>query len=110
MTERESELTLKSKSPIAATAIEATVALCREFLFLRKEFEAAEILLLERVGIQGSTFGYILELYLGELYISMNEISRARRFLEYASSSADDSIREHAKELLKSLEGASEQA
>jgi hypothetical protein len=108
MTQRETELLEQSQSENVKTSIEATVALCKEILFPRGDYEKAEFLLLEKVGLQGSIFGYILELTLGEAYISMKEISRAKRFLEIAQSSEEETIRTKATELITFIDATEE--
>jgi hypothetical protein len=103
MTDREIELLEDCKHEDAERAVNAVVALCKEFLFVRKEYERAEFLLLEKVGIQSPRAGYILELNLGETYLEMNELTRAKRFLEIASASRVDVTKDRASELLKAL-------
>lgn len=103
MTDRELELTEKTESTDSTIAIEAAVALCKEFLFPRKEFERAEYLLFGLAGFQSNSLGFIIELTLGEAYIGMGEITRAKRFLEIALASGIDSVQGEATGLLETI-------
>jgi hypothetical protein len=105
MTDRESELTQLAKGDDIIVAVESGVALCKEFLFVRGEFEQAEYLLFGLAGIQSTALGYIIELTLGEAYIGMDERTRAQRFLEIAQDSRVDSVRIEATRLLETLTG-----
>ncbi len=105
MTDRELELTEKTESADSIIAIEAAVALCKEFLFPRKEFEKAEYLLFGLAGLQVNSLGFVIELTLGEAYIGMDEGARAKRFLEIARSSAIDSVQGEATRLLGTISG-----
>lgn len=99
MTTREEELTANAASQNIETAIDAVVALCHEFLFPRGDYEKAEYLIFEKMGFQLPSFGFILELTLAEAYLSMGEISRARRFTAIALTSSVDSVKEKAADL-----------
>lgn len=105
MTERELELTEKTDSADSTVAIEAAVALCKEFLFPRNEFEKAEYLLFGLAGFQSSSLGFIIELTLGEAYIGMKELARAKRFLEIASASGVESVQSEATRILETISG-----
>jgi len=107
MTEREEELTNNLKSADAETSVLCAIELCHDFLFPRKEFEKAELILLERVGVQAMMMGNIIELALGEVYIGLEEFPRAKRFLEPAAASKIEEIRTRAQELLASIESSS---
>jgi hypothetical protein len=105
MTDRELELTELAQSTDSTIAIESAVALCKEFLFARKEFEKAELILFELAGFQGKSLGYIIELTLGQVYIGMGESTRAKRFLEIARASTVDRVRGEAVRLLETISG-----
>lgn len=107
MTERETELIQNLESAMADISVSAVVDLCKEFLFPRKEFEKAELLLLERVGIQPLATSKIIDLTLGQLYIELDEIPRAKRFLTEASSSKVTEISSKAHEILETLSNSS---
>ena len=107
MTERETELTENLTSANAETSIRAAVDLCNEFLLPRKEFIKAELILLERLGLQGISFGNVIELTLGKTYIGLEELPRAMRFLEVVTSSSNEQTSTEAKELLESIQSSS---
>lgn len=107
MTERETELTNDLLSASADTSVKAAVDLCHEYLFPRKEFEKAELLLLERVGIQTFAANKVVDLTLAELYLHLEETPRAKRFLAVAKTSGLAEISEKAEELLASIESSS---
>jgi hypothetical protein len=107
MTEREEELANNLNSANAETSVLSAIELCDDFLFPRKEFEKAELILLERVGVQTMMMGNIVELALGEVYIGLEELPRAKRFLESAVVSKVEEIRSRAQELLASIESSS---
>ena len=83
--------------------IAAAVALCTVFLFAKEAFEEAELILLEKVGLQSLQDGYVIELTLGDLYIRMKENSRAARFLTVAGTSPNEAIRQQANNLMAKL-------
>jgi hypothetical protein len=104
MSQREIELRETALHGQQGEAIQATVDLVNEFLSPAGSFVEAEQLLMEKIGLQTLREGHILELTLGELYIAMKEISRARRFLEVAKASGIESITQRAGEQLANLE------
>jgi hypothetical protein len=103
MSDRELILRDKIASDESSEGIAAAVELCTEFLFAKEAFEEAELILLEKIGLQSLQEGFVLELTLGDLYIRMKEDSRASRFLSVASNSSDGAIKQKANELLEKL-------
>ena len=103
MSDRESILREKVASDQSSEGITAAVELCTEFLFAKESFEEAELILLEKVGLQSLRDGFTLELTLGDLYIRMKENSRAIRFITVASNSSNEVIKQRANELLEKL-------
>ena len=87
-----------------SAAIDAAVSLYRNFLSIRGDYVEAELVLLSVLGLQSTANGFIIELTLGEIYIEMNELSRAKRFLETAQASSQEFLRQRASELLAGLE------
>ena len=104
MTQREDERRETALHGQQGDAIQATVDLANEFLIPAGSFVEAEQLLMEKIGLQTLREGHILELTLGELYIRMQEISRARRFLEVAKSSGIELVSQRASEQIANLE------
>jgi len=104
MTEREEELRESLKSSNAETSVNAALDLVKEFLFPRKEFTTAELILLERIGLQSTYHGNPIELALGQLYIGLEEFPRAKRFLEVAKSSKNEEISSQALVLLETIQ------
>ncbi|CAN2189702.1 hypothetical protein MCEMRE217_00489 [Candidatus Nanopelagicaceae bacterium] len=107
MTERETELIENVASKSAETSISAVVDLCNEFLLPRKEFAKAELLLLEQVGLQTISSGNVIELTLAKTYIGLEELPRAKRFLEVVISSSSEQTSAEAKDLLASMQSSS---
>jgi hypothetical protein len=103
MSDRELILREKVASDQSSEGITAAVELCTEFLFAKESFEEAELILLEKVGLQSLRDAFTLELTLGDLYIRMKENSRATRFLAIASNSSNEVIKRRADELLEKL-------
>jgi hypothetical protein len=103
MSDRELMLRDKVANDQSSEGIAAAVELCTEFLFAREALEEAELILLEKVGLQSLRDAFTLELTLGDLYIRMRENSRASRFLSIARSSSDGAIKQRANELLEKL-------
>lgn len=104
MTSREEELREILKDTDDEKAIQAAIDLCKEILFVNKNYGAAENVLLEVVGRQSLRDGYIIQVLLGELYINIGEITRAKRFLNTATNSSKDDVKKMADELLKTIE------
>jgi hypothetical protein len=107
MSERELELRNKVANGESNEAIASAIALCTEFLFVREDFEEAELILLEKVGLQSFKDGYALELTLGDLYIRMEENSRASRFLDIARTSSNEVIKQSADAFITKLQQVS---
>ena len=84
------------------TSVQAALGLVDEFLLAREEFETSEMVLLEVLGKEGGAFS--IHLKLGEIYLKMGEASRAKRFLQIASNSRDDVIRQKSNNLLEGLD------
>lgn len=103
MNEREETLRYRIAKGFPADAITSAIELCNDFLIPRGDFEEAEFLLLEKIGLQTLKEGFILELTLGELYVKIQEIPRAKRFLEVAVKSGIESIRTQAATVLEGL-------
>jgi len=103
MSGRELMLRDKVASDKSTEGVAAAVELCTEFLFANEAFEEAELILLDKVGLQSLQDGFVLELTLGDLYIRMKEDSRASRFLAVASGSSNEVIKRRADELLEKL-------
>jgi hypothetical protein len=100
MTDQEKQLRDDLLSSNFETRIQAAVALTESFLFERNDFEEAEMVLLGVLGLQSPASGNIIELTLGQLYLKMDELPRAKRFLLIAQSSRNESIKGKASELL----------
>jgi hypothetical protein len=101
MTEQEKQLRQDLLSADFETRITAAVSLTENILFERNDFEESELILLDVLGFQSPKSGNIIELMLGQLYIKMNELPRAKRFLLIAQSSRDEVVMQKAKELLE---------
>jgi Tfp pilus assembly protein FimV len=99
MRSREEELRQSLKATDNEKALQAAIDLCREFLFVNKNFGEAETVLLEAVGRQSSHDGHIAQLLLGELYIHIGELPRAERFLNIAAASSKEDVKKKADEL-----------
>lgn len=104
MTEREAELRERLNNADDQTLVETAIALVDEFLTARGDLETIEMTLLRVIGRQGSATGLSIHLKLGELYIQMGELSRAKRFLTIATSNRDELIRQRSDELLRGFE------
>jgi hypothetical protein len=104
MTTREEELRAALESSDDETVIEAAIALCQEILFVNQDYIASETVLLEAIGRQSSKDGNVIEVLLGELYIHIDEIPRAKRFLNRAAASSKDDVKKKASELQMSIE------
>jgi predicted Zn-dependent protease len=104
MTSREDELRKQLDSNIEAEVLKAGLELANEVLIGRGDFFNAERVLLEILGLQTHSDGQIVQLSLGKLYIKMNEISRAARFLRDAATSNKDEIRAAVDELMMKIE------
>jgi tetratricopeptide (TPR) repeat protein len=94
----------------ASEAIDAAVSLYTAYLSVRSELEEAEFFLLSVIGLQAISHGFIVELTLGEIYLNMKEYPRAKRFLEVAVKSSQESVSKRASELLELTEKASSEA
>jgi hypothetical protein len=103
MTSREEELRLNLKVTDDGKALQAAIDLCREFLFVNKNYGEAENILLEAVGRQSIHDGYIAQLLLGELYVYIGEVPRAERFLNIATASSKEDVKKKADELLATI-------
>lgn len=104
MIEEEVQLHEATKSDDFSLAIESALLLCSNFLYLRGELANAEIVLLGVLGKQSISDGYVIELNLAELYLKLDEIPRAQRFLEAAQSSRVESVHNRAAELATQIE------
>jgi hypothetical protein len=101
MTEQEKQLRQDLLNADFETRITAAVSLTENILFERNDFEESELILLDVLGFQSTKSGNIIELMLGQLYIKMSELPRAKRFLLIAQSSRDEVVMQKAKELLE---------
>jgi hypothetical protein len=104
MNEEEVKLREAIKGDDFSLAVESALLLCSNFLYLRGELADAEIVLLEVLGKQSITDGYVIELNLAELYVKIDEIPRAKRFLETAQGSRVESVNNRAGELATQIE------
>jgi len=104
MIEEEVQLHEATKSDDFPIAIESALLLCSNFLYVRGELTDAEIVLLTVLGKQSVADGYVIELNLAEIYLKMDEIPRAKRFLETAQSSKVESVYHRAVELATQIE------
>lgn len=103
MSNREDELREGLNSKDESVAMNAGLDLANEILIPRNDLLEAETVLLEVIGLQNHSDGFVVQLNLAELYIKMNEISRAKRFLNIAISSNQDHIKNKANELLTNI-------
>jgi tetratricopeptide (TPR) repeat protein len=110
MTENETKLRESVVSDNASEAIDAAVSLYTAYLAVRGELEEAEFFLLSVIGLQAISHGFIVELSLGEIYLDMKEYPRAKRFLEVALKSSQESVSKRASELLELTEKASSES
>ena len=110
MTEDETKLRELVIGDNASEAIDAAVSLHTAYLSVRGELEESEIFLLSVIGLQAISHGFIVELSLGEIYLDMKEYPRAKRFLEVALASSQESVSKRASELLELTEKASSEA
>jgi predicted Zn-dependent protease len=104
MSSREDELRAELDSKDESVALKAGLELAHEILIPQSNFLEAETTLLEVIGLQSHSDGFIVQLRLAELYIKMNEFSRAKRFLNIASTSNQDLVKRKADELLINIE------
>lgn len=86
MTTREEELRGKLTSHNEAEVLKAALELANELLIPRGDYAEAETILLEVLGIQTHSDGFVVQRSLGELYIFMQEFSRSERFLAIAAN------------------------
>ena len=103
MTDEEAKLREEVLLGNSMQSVPAAVALAKDYLIPAGKYEDAESVLFDVAGLQISATGHLVQLTLGELYIKMNELPRAERFLNIAASSSEDEIRRKATELLESL-------
>jgi len=89
------------------TRVDAAVALTELFLLERNDLEESEVVLLDVLGLQSPSAGYVIELTLGRVYIKMDELPRAKRFLLTAQTSKDEVIAREATEFLEFIENSS---
>ena len=104
MIEEEVQLREATESDDFPKAIESALLLCSNFLYVRGELTDAEIVLLAVLGKQSITDGFVIEQNLAEIYLKMDEIPRAKRFLETAQGSKVESVRNRAAELATQIE------
>lgn len=86
MTNREEELRSALTSSSEPDTLKAALELANEILIPRGDYVEAETILLEVLGLQTHSDGFIVQRSLGELYILMQEFPRAERFLAIAKS------------------------
>jgi hypothetical protein len=86
MTSREEELRASLKSSVEADVLKAALELANDLLIPRGDYVEAETILLEVVGLQTHSDGYVVQRSLGELYIFMQEFARSERFLTIAGT------------------------
>jgi thioredoxin-like negative regulator of GroEL len=103
MTEREAQLQEEVLLGNSTQSVPAAVELVRDYLIPAGKFEEAESVLFDVAGLQLSATGHLIQLTLGELFIKMNELPRAERFLTIAARSSEDEVRAEANRLLESL-------
>lgn len=101
MTENEAKLREAISSDDANEAIDSALTLVTTHLSPRGELEEAEFMLLRVLGLQTKAHNLIVELSLGELYVKMKEYSRAKRFLEIALMSSQESVTKRASEIIE---------
>lgn len=103
MTANENELRAALASQDDEKVVQASFLLCNEILFGSNRYLEAELILLEAIGRQNSGDGYIIQSLLAELYINIGEISRAKRFLDLASTSKNWDVKKKVDELQKKI-------
>lgn len=103
MSQREEELLIDIAGSDDSKAVAAALELACDFYIPRQRYVEAERVLLEVIGKQVVKDGLIVELRLGELYLKIKELPRAKRFLERVLESKDEELRNAAKELVKAL-------
>jgi thioredoxin-like negative regulator of GroEL len=103
MTSRETELRDGLKSTVESEVLKAGLELANDHLIPRGDFAEAETILLEVLGLQTYSDGFIVQLSLAELYIKMDEIPRAKRFLKTVATSSNEANKTKADALIKDL-------
>ena len=109
MTESEVKLRELAKGKNAGEAIDSAITLYKDYLSVRGDFEEAEFFLLSVIGLQSISHGFIVELSLGEIYMEMKEYPRAKRFVEVARTSSQESVSKRASDVLEMIEKVSSQ-